>query len=96
MILFQNLILFTNHYGNLQEMLKMASFLRYVDLHLTSGAGFTWDTLYFALEFLTETYRKLQFTPKQDLRFIINLLKAFPFLITVIQLLVYTETGWKI
>jgi hypothetical protein len=25
---FQNLILFINHYGNLQEMLEMASFLR--------------------------------------------------------------------
>jgi hypothetical protein len=36
MTLFQNLILFTNHYGNLQEMLKMASFLKYVDLYLTS------------------------------------------------------------
>jgi hypothetical protein len=36
MTLFQNLILFTNHYGNLQEMLEMASFLKYVDLCLTS------------------------------------------------------------
>jgi hypothetical protein len=39
MALFQNLILFTNHYGNPQEMLEMASFLRYVDLYLTSGWG---------------------------------------------------------
>jgi hypothetical protein len=39
MTLFQNLILFTNHYGNLQEMLEMASFLRYVDLYLTSECG---------------------------------------------------------
>jgi hypothetical protein len=39
MTLFQNLILFTNHYGNLQEMLEMASFLKYVDLHLTSEWG---------------------------------------------------------
>jgi hypothetical protein len=46
MTLSQNLILFTNHYGNLQEMLEMASFLKYLDLYLTSGAGFTWDTLY--------------------------------------------------
>jgi hypothetical protein len=46
MTLFQNLILFTNRYGNLQEMLEMASFLKYVDLYLTSGAGFTWDILY--------------------------------------------------
>jgi hypothetical protein len=48
MTLFQNVILFTNHYGNLQEMLEIASFLKYVDLYLTSDweAGFTWDTLY--------------------------------------------------
>jgi hypothetical protein len=39
MTLFQDLILFTNHYGNLQEMLQMASFLRYVDLYLTSECG---------------------------------------------------------
>jgi hypothetical protein len=39
MTLFQSLILFTNHYGNLQEMLKMASFLKYVDLYLTSECG---------------------------------------------------------
>jgi hypothetical protein len=32
MTLFQNLILFTNNYGNLQEMLVMASFIKYVDL----------------------------------------------------------------
>jgi hypothetical protein len=38
MTLFQNLILFTNHYGNLQEMLEMA-FLKYVDLYLTSEWG---------------------------------------------------------
>jgi hypothetical protein len=37
--LFQNLILFTKHYGNLQEMLEMTSFLRYVDLYLTSVWG---------------------------------------------------------
>jgi hypothetical protein len=36
MPLFWNLILFTNHYGNLQQMLDMASFLKYVDLYLTS------------------------------------------------------------
>jgi hypothetical protein len=36
MTLFQALILFTNHYGNLHEMLQMVSFLRYVDLYLTS------------------------------------------------------------
>jgi hypothetical protein len=28
MTLFQNLNVFTNHYGNLQEMLEMASFLK--------------------------------------------------------------------
>jgi hypothetical protein len=39
MPLFKNLILFTNHYGNLQEMLEMASFLKYVDLHLTREWG---------------------------------------------------------
>jgi hypothetical protein len=39
MTLFQNLLLFTNHYGNLQEMLEMASFLRYVDLYLRSECG---------------------------------------------------------
>jgi hypothetical protein len=39
MTLFQNLILFTKHYGNLQEMLEMASFLRYVDLYLASDWG---------------------------------------------------------
>jgi hypothetical protein len=32
-------ILFTNRYGNLQEMLEMASFLKYVDLHLKSEWG---------------------------------------------------------
>jgi hypothetical protein len=39
MTVFQNFILFTNHYGNLQEMLEMASFLKYVDLYLTSKWG---------------------------------------------------------
>jgi hypothetical protein len=39
MTLFQNLILFTNHYGMLQEMLEMASYLKYVDLYLTSEWG---------------------------------------------------------
>jgi hypothetical protein len=39
MALFQNLILFTNHYGNLQEMLEMASFLKYADLYLTNEWG---------------------------------------------------------
>jgi hypothetical protein len=39
MTLFQNLIFFTNHYGNFQEMLEMASFLKYVDLYLTSEWG---------------------------------------------------------
>jgi hypothetical protein len=42
MTLFQNLILFTNHYGNLQEMVEVASFLKYVDLYLTSE----WDRFY--------------------------------------------------
>jgi sugar phosphate isomerase/epimerase len=36
---FQNLILFTNHYGNLQEMFEMASFLKYVGFYLTSEWG---------------------------------------------------------
>jgi hypothetical protein len=46
MTLFQNLILFTNHSENLQEMLEMASFLKYVDLYLTSQwVGFTWGIL---------------------------------------------------
>jgi hypothetical protein len=39
MTLFQNLILFTNRYGNLQEMLEMASFLKYVDMYLKSEWG---------------------------------------------------------
>jgi hypothetical protein len=39
MTLFQNLILFTNRYGNLQEVLEMASILRFVDLYLTSEWG---------------------------------------------------------
>jgi hypothetical protein len=39
MTLFQNLILFTNHYGNLQEMLEMASCLKYVYLYLASAWG---------------------------------------------------------
>jgi hypothetical protein len=39
MTVFQNIILFTNRYGNLQEMLEMASFLKYVDLYLTSAWG---------------------------------------------------------
>jgi hypothetical protein len=39
MTLFQNLILFTNHYGNLRETLEMDSFLRYADLYLTSEWG---------------------------------------------------------
>jgi hypothetical protein len=42
MTLFQNLTLFTNHNGNLQEMLEMASFLKYVDLYLMSE----WDRFY--------------------------------------------------
>jgi hypothetical protein len=36
MTLFKNLILSTNRYENLQEMLEMASFLKCVDLYLTS------------------------------------------------------------
>jgi hypothetical protein len=36
---FQNLILFTNHYGILQEILEIASLLKYVDLYLTSEWG---------------------------------------------------------
>jgi hypothetical protein len=39
MTLFQNLILFTNHYGNLQEMLEMAFLLKYVHLYLTTEWG---------------------------------------------------------
>jgi hypothetical protein len=39
MTLFRNLILFTNHYGNLQEMLEMTSFLKYIDFNLTSEWG---------------------------------------------------------
>jgi hypothetical protein len=39
MILFQNLILFTNHYGSLKAMLEMIFFLKYVDLYLTSEWG---------------------------------------------------------
>jgi hypothetical protein len=39
MSLFQNLILFTNLYGNLQEMLEMASCLKHVDLYLVSESG---------------------------------------------------------
>jgi hypothetical protein len=39
MTFFQNLILFTNHYGNLQEMLEMAFFLKCIDLYLTSEWG---------------------------------------------------------
>jgi hypothetical protein len=39
MTLSQNLILFSNRYGNLQEMLEMASFVKYVDLYLTSEWG---------------------------------------------------------
>jgi hypothetical protein len=39
MTLFQNLILSTNHYGNLKEMLEMVSFLQYVDLNLMSEWG---------------------------------------------------------
>jgi hypothetical protein len=39
MTLFQNSILFTNRYGNLQEMFEMASFLKYADLYLTSEWG---------------------------------------------------------
>jgi hypothetical protein len=39
MTIFQNLILFTNRYGNVQEMLEVASFLKYVDLYLTSEWG---------------------------------------------------------
>jgi hypothetical protein len=39
MALFQNLILFINHYGTLQEMLEMASFLKYIDLYLKSECG---------------------------------------------------------
>jgi hypothetical protein len=39
MTLFQNLILYTNHYGNLQEMLEAASFLKYIHLYLASEWG---------------------------------------------------------
>jgi hypothetical protein len=39
MTLFKNLILFKNRYGNLQEVLEMASILRCVDLYLTSEWG---------------------------------------------------------
>jgi hypothetical protein len=39
MTLFQNWILFTNSCENLQDLLEMASFLKYVDLYLTSEWG---------------------------------------------------------
>jgi hypothetical protein len=39
MTIFQKLILFTKHYGNLQEMLETASFLKHVDLYLPSEWG---------------------------------------------------------
>jgi hypothetical protein len=39
MTLFKNLIFFTNHYGNLQDTLEMASFLKYVYLYLKSEWG---------------------------------------------------------
>jgi hypothetical protein len=39
MTLFQNLTLFTNQYGNLQEMFEMTAFLRYIDLYLTNEWG---------------------------------------------------------
>jgi hypothetical protein len=39
MTLFQNLTLFTNHYGNLQVMLEISCFFKYADLYLTSECG---------------------------------------------------------
>jgi hypothetical protein len=39
MTLFQNVILLTNRYGNLWEMLEMDPFLKYVDLYLNSEWG---------------------------------------------------------
>jgi hypothetical protein len=39
MTLFQNLVLFINHYGILQEVLEMASFLKSVDFYLTRVWG---------------------------------------------------------
>jgi hypothetical protein len=50
MTFFKNLISFTNQYGNLQEMLEMPSFLKYVDLYLTSEVRFYVGHLYFIHE----------------------------------------------
>jgi hypothetical protein len=57
---FKNLILFTNHYGNLQEMLEMASFLKYVDLYLTSEWGrlYVGHPVYALMCFLERCNRK--------------------------------------
>jgi hypothetical protein len=55
MTIFQNLILFTNHYENLQEMLEMASFLKYVDLYLTSERGrfYVGHSVYYVLIYVS-------------------------------------------
>jgi hypothetical protein len=77
MTLFQNLILFTNHCGNLQEMLEMASFIKYVDLYLTSEWGrFYVGHLYFKIQSIQE--RKQQFTITE-----VNLLTLFKVVIAV-------------
>jgi hypothetical protein len=61
MTIFQNLILFTNHYGNLQEMLEMASFLKYVDLYLTSVWGrFYMGYLYFLSHYMNLIHYDIQ------------------------------------
>jgi hypothetical protein len=52
MTLFQNLILFTNHYGNLQEMLELASSLKYVDSYSTSE----WGRFYVGLPILNSNF----------------------------------------
>jgi hypothetical protein len=47
MTLFQNLILFTNHYGNLQEMLEMAFFLKNMYLSSEWGRFYVGHPIYF-------------------------------------------------
>jgi hypothetical protein len=68
MALFQNLILFTNHYGNSQEMLEMASFLRYVDLYLTCQWGRFYVGHFVPLYFVD---------PPTDRRFVLHNLMRF-------------------
>jgi hypothetical protein len=91
MTLFESLILFTNHYENLQEMLEMASFLRYVDLYLTSE----WGRFYVGYSIVQSCIIYAFETAVKDVvKFVLSLCDLQPKLICAMGLLYEEHDFW--